>query len=283
MPAPLVDAVLGPAVERHRDAGVRAAGSPRRCRSAATPRAAPPGSRCGSPGRRCRTRSGCRSRRPGWRAWPSSRGSRRPAGPGRRCRARRPAPARAGRPELEAEVAQGGAHGVVQAQVEQVVVERPAHQELERQVVDALGVVLVVALLRLDPAAHHPVAHRVGHGEVAIERVGRVLVLPLRVLQVVGEGPLQRVRRRSRCARWAGRARARAPAPPRPASGWSSSGAIVLLGRRPARSPGDRAARSRHHSRAPMRAQAAAPRRSVRPGAPEGQPGYPRSAGASSS
>ena len=64
----------------------------------------------------------------------------------------------------------------------------PAHQELEREVVDALGVGLVVGALGAEPALHQAVAHRVGQGLVDVEVAGGVLVLGDRVHHPVREG-----------------------------------------------------------------------------------------------
>ena len=58
---------------------------------------------------------------------------------------------------LERLLALGG-----EVEVDQAVAERAADQVLEREVVDALGVLLVVPVLRADPALDHPVADRVG-------------------------------------------------------------------------------------------------------------------------
>src|SRR6266496_3444598 len=74
------------------------------------------------------------------------------------------------------------ANAVVQAQVDEVVLERLPHEELEREIVDALRVGPVVGLLRLDPAPHQAVADAVSERKVAVERGGGVLVLALREL-----------------------------------------------------------------------------------------------------
>ena len=62
--------------------------------------------------------------------------------------------------ETVAELAESLTHLVVQAQVDQAVAQRPTHQVLERQVVHALDVLVVVGVLRPDPALHHPITNR---------------------------------------------------------------------------------------------------------------------------
>lgn len=54
-----------------------------------------------------------------------------------------------------------------------------------------LGILLVVVLLRPDPAAHQVVPHRVGQGEVVVPLGGHVAVLDQREVQVPVEVGLQ--------------------------------------------------------------------------------------------
>ena len=79
--------------------------------------------------------------------------------------------------ELEIEHLHRVARDVVHAEVDQVVRQGPSHQELGGQVVHALRVLLVVALLRADPALDQAVADRERKGHVPVERRRRVLVL----------------------------------------------------------------------------------------------------------
>ena len=60
----------------------------------------------------------------------------------------------------------------IQQQIRDVVGQRPADQELHRQIVDALGVLPVVGALGLDPALRKHVAHRAGDGLEALSRLG---------------------------------------------------------------------------------------------------------------
>ena len=59
---------------------------------------------------------------------------------------------------VESQLAEHGAEALLQAEVQQAVVEHPADQELERQVVHALHVLLVVAAHGRHPALHEPFA-----------------------------------------------------------------------------------------------------------------------------
>ncbi len=84
-----------------------------------------------------------------------------------------------------------GEHGAVLLEdVERLEVggERAAEEELGREVVGPLDVLLVVGALRLRPALHEPVAHREGQRHVAIEGRGGGEVARARVLDVIGEG-----------------------------------------------------------------------------------------------
>ena len=79
--------------------------------------------------------------------------------------------------EVVAELLHGPRVGGMGAEVEDVVEEDPPHQELQREVVDPLGVRPVVRVLRQEPPLHEAVADGVGQGEVDVDVGGRVLVL----------------------------------------------------------------------------------------------------------
>ena len=66
----------------------------------------------------------------------------------------------------------------LEAQVDEVVDEGAADQELHREEVDALDVLPQVGLLGQDPRVHHAVAHGVGEGEEPVVRGGALRVLP---------------------------------------------------------------------------------------------------------
>ena len=74
---------------------------------------------------------------------------------------------------------------VVEPEADEVVAEEAAHQELGREVVDALDVVLLVLPLGSDPALHEAVADRVRGGLVHVEHRGRARRLHGGVEQVV--------------------------------------------------------------------------------------------------
>jgi hypothetical protein len=61
--------------------------------------------------------------------------------------------------EAVAQLGQSLGAGVEEPHGDQAVSQRPAHEVFERQVVDALGVLLVVRVLGADPALDEPVAH----------------------------------------------------------------------------------------------------------------------------
>ena len=89
---------------------------------------------------------------------------------------------------LERLLALGG-----EVEVDQAVAERAPDQILEREVVDALGVLLVVPVLRADPALDHPVADGERQRDVrlplAVDVAGQ---LGQRVLEVIEDRFLQR-------------------------------------------------------------------------------------------
>ncbi len=71
------------------------------------------------------------------------------------------------------------AAGVLQHQVDDIVAHRPTDQELEREITNPFDVLLVIGLLRLDPAADQPVADG--------ERKSLITVLIGRRILVLGE------------------------------------------------------------------------------------------------
>ena len=140
-----------------------------------------------SPGRRCRTRSGCRSRSRAPTASPSSRGCRPPGGRARRCRARRPArrPAvRRARPRGRPAPPRNSSS---QPDVQQAVRQQPAGEELHRQVVDPLGVALLVSAHRLHPPLDQAVADGERRRVEPVARRGRGRVLADRVDEPIGD------------------------------------------------------------------------------------------------
>ena len=82
---------------------------------------------------------------------------------------------------------------VGEVEVDQAVAERAADQILEREVVDALGVNLVVLVLRAEPALDHPVAdcERQSHVRLPLA-VDMTRQLGQRVLEVIEDRFLQR-------------------------------------------------------------------------------------------
>ena len=61
--------------------------------------------------------------------------------------------------------------GALDAEVDHGVGQTAAHVELQAEVVHALGVLLVVMLLRADPSGHQVVLHRVGQGEEVVSKI----------------------------------------------------------------------------------------------------------------
>ena len=72
----------------------------------------------------------------------------------------------------------------VQLQVDHVVAQKTSDEELERQVVDAPFLLLVVMLLRLHPPLHEPVADRVGERRVLVAGRGLAVIFCERVAQM---------------------------------------------------------------------------------------------------
>lgn len=61
--------------------------------------------------------------------------------------------------------------GALDAEVDHGVGQTAAHVELQAEVVHALGVLLVVMLLRADPSGHQVVLHSVGQGEEVVSEI----------------------------------------------------------------------------------------------------------------
>ena len=86
--------------------------------------------------------------------------------------------------EIDVELAQGGAHRFHQAEIVEGVVQQPADEEFQRQVVDTLAALEVGGAGGGHPAFHHAVAHRQRGGDepvafggndgVAADRVGQL-------------------------------------------------------------------------------------------------------------
>ena len=89
--------------------------------------------------------------------------------------------------EVETELIQGLVDLALNAQIDHSVGERAAHVVLEREVVDALGVLVVVVLLCADPARDQMVANRVREREVVVARCRYVTVLHEREVKVTVE------------------------------------------------------------------------------------------------
>ncbi len=83
------------------------------------------------------------------------------------------------------------AQGVVEAQVQQAVGQGAAHEEFQGQVVDPLGVRVVVGAHGLHPPLDAPVAHHVGADIEPVAGGGGDGVLAGGVLQAVGQGALE--------------------------------------------------------------------------------------------
>ena len=90
--------------------------------------------------------------------------------------------------EVVAQTFEGFAVGVLRPEAQDVVEESPAHEELEGEVVDPLGIGVVVGVLRPEPSFHQTVPHRVGEPLVGVEVSSGVLVLGDRVHHPVREG-----------------------------------------------------------------------------------------------
>ena len=81
----------------------------------------------------------------------------------------------------------GLAADVFHLEIDHIVAQQPADQELEREIVDALDVLLVMGLLGGHPAFDHPVPHHPGQGEVAVPVRRRIAVPRQGITEVVGK------------------------------------------------------------------------------------------------
>lgn len=93
--------------------------------------------------------------------------------------------------ERHAQFGDGIFHRFFHVQVQDGVSERAPDEEFERQVIDALYILVVVGFLRLDPAIDETVADGIRHGEELFMTRHRVFVTGKRVVNVVVEGLLE--------------------------------------------------------------------------------------------
>ena len=92
--------------------------------------------------------------------------------------------------EVQAKLVQGIDCRFVQTEADEIVREQPAHQVLERQVVDSAGVLLAVRAHRIEHALEDAVAHGDGGGDPPVT-VGRVALVPGQAaLQLMLDGSL---------------------------------------------------------------------------------------------
>ena len=77
---------------------------------------------------------------------------------------------------------------LVGLQVDDIVTQKPSHQKLEREIVDALGVLLQIHFLRVDPTLDNPIAHSIGKcrifialGSVTIRLGNRIPQMPSKI------------------------------------------------------------------------------------------------------
>ena len=94
--------------------------------------------------------------------------------------------------QIVAQFVQSLVHAVVDTQVDQAVAQGAADQKFQRQVVYPLDILVVVGLLRLQPALDHPVAHRERQGDETVVLSGGIVVFGQRKLQMVDQRLLQR-------------------------------------------------------------------------------------------
>ena len=80
--------------------------------------------------------------------------------------------------EHHAQPADGLTGLLLQIQIEHGVLQGPPGEEFQRQVVDPLGAQVAVALLRAQPVAHQPAAHRQRQAVVFVVRPGTVGLAP---------------------------------------------------------------------------------------------------------
>ena len=78
------------------------------------------------------------------------------------------------------------------SQIVERICQRPAHQELHRQVIDALRVRVLEVHVGVVPRLDQPVAQRVASGQVGLEVVERVAPARERVLDVLDDRLLDR-------------------------------------------------------------------------------------------
>ena len=95
--------------------------------------------------------------------------------------------------EVQAQLGDRLLHLRVDAEVDQVVAQVRADQELGRQVGDRARALLGVGRGRADPALQQAVAHHVGERQVVVALGGQGRELALHVEQVVQEGALERL------------------------------------------------------------------------------------------
>ena len=100
---------------------------------------------------------------------------------------------------IQPELGHRGAATVFQLEVDDVVPEQAADQELERQIVDPLDVLPVMRLLGGDPALDQAVAHRQRQREITVAVGGGVAVLRQGPPQVALELAPQTVNGHARC------------------------------------------------------------------------------------
>jgi len=90
--------------------------------------------------------------------------------------------------EIMAERFHGVTEIIQQSQIQQRVFQRTPHQKFQRDVIDPLGVFIVICLLRVHPAGYHPLSYRVGKGDVDITFQGRISVLAEGIFHMLKEG-----------------------------------------------------------------------------------------------
>ena len=90
--------------------------------------------------------------------------------------------------EIEADGGEGGVDRIQHVQVQHIVPQTAPHEELQRQVVDALHLGLVELVLAADPAVNQPVSDRPCQGEELVVRAGREAIDGQVVVEMVPEG-----------------------------------------------------------------------------------------------
>ncbi len=89
--------------------------------------------------------------------------------------------------KLIAEILHRALQVLFEPQVDHGIAQRASNEKLQGQVVHALGLARVVALLGRDPALDQPVADREGQGIEEVARRCAVLVLGQRELEIVDD------------------------------------------------------------------------------------------------